>query len=165
MDLTTLKFRHLQARKASRTDAGAASSAAVLSRVLGDAETQAKNKPGTAQLDLIAGVTTAQRASLEKEVQDLTRLGRSPDTASRELEMLQALHDEVTQLKAQQDAKKAALLMSEAELAGVIRAAVAAVAAGATNIGAVMKILKAEYEGRYDGSVASRLAREAVAAT
>ncbi|SMB78077.1 GatB/YqeY domain-containing protein [Deinococcus hopiensis] len=161
MDLNTLKARHLQARKASRTDAKAASAAAVLSRVLGDAETQAKNRPGTAQLDLIAGVTTAQRASLEKEVQDLTRLGRSTDVARRELEVLQALHDEVTQLKAQQDAERAALLMSEAELAGVIRAAVAD---GATNIGAVMKLLKAQHEGRYDGGLASRLAKEAVAA-
>jgi len=160
MDLTTLKARHLQARKASRTDAGATSTAAVLSRVLGDAETQAKNRPGTAPLDLIAGVTTAQRASLEKEIQDLTRLGRSTDVARRELEVLQALHDEVTELKVQQDAKRAALLMSEAELTDVIRAAVAD---GATNIGAVMKLLKAQHEGRYDGSVASRLAREAVA--
>ncbi|MDB5046808.1 MAG: Yqey-like protein [Deinococcus sp.] len=132
----------------------------MLSWVLGDAETQAKNKPGTAQLDLIAGVTTAQRASLEQEAQDLTRLGRRTDAASRELSILQALHDEVTQLQAQQNAKKAALLMSEAELTDVIRAAIAA---GATNIGAVMKRLKAGDEGRYDGSVASRLAKDAVA--
>ena len=162
MDLTTLKSRHLQARKASRTDAdqGASATAAVLGRVMGDTETLAKNKPGTAQLDLIAGVTAAQRASLEKEVQDLTRLGRSTDVAGRELEILQALHDEVRGIKAQQDAEKAASLMSEAELTAAIRAAVTG---GATNIGAVMKLLKAQYEGRYDGAVASRLAREAIA--
>ncbi len=162
MDLTTLKSRHLQARKASRSDPMAAAEAAVLGRVLGDAENQAKNKPGTAQIDLIAGVTGAQRTSLEKEVQDLARLGRSTEVAGRELGVLQALHDEVAGIKAQQDAERSALLMSEAELTVAIGAAVAG---GATNIGAVMTRLKAQYEGRYDGSVASRLAREALAAT
>ena len=162
MDLTTLKARHLQARKAARTDPMAAAATAVLGRVLGDAENLAKNRPGSAQLDLIADVTGTQRASLEKEVQDLARLGRSTDVASRELGVLQALHDEVTGIKAHQDAEKLALLMSETELTAAITAAVTG---GATNIGAVMKELKAQHEGRYDGSVASRLAREALAAT
>ena len=162
MDLTTLKTRHLTARKAARTDPHAAAEAAVLGRVLGDAETQAKNKPATPQLDLIAGVTGAQRASLEKEVQDLGKLGRSTDVAGRELGILQALHDEVSGIKAQQDAEKSALLMSEADLSAAITAAVTG---GAGNIGAVMKVLKAQYGGRYDGAVASRLAREVLAGT
>ncbi|CAM4135878.1 hypothetical protein [Deinococcus marmoris] len=162
MDLTTLKARHLEARKAARTDPQAAATAAVLSRVLGDAETQAKNKPGMAHLDLIAGVTGAQRTSLEKEVQDLTKLGRNTEMATRELGILQALHGEVTAIKAQQDAEKSAALMSEPDLAGVIRGAIDA---GATNIGAVMNVLKTNHAGQYDGAVASRLAREALAAT
>lgn len=160
MDLTTLKARHLDARKAARTDPHAAATAAVLSRVLGDAETQAKNKPGTAQLDLIAGVTTSQRASLEKEVQDLIKLGRNTDVTSRELGILQALHDEVTRVKAQQEAEKSAALMSEPDLAGVIRGIIGA---GATHIGAVMNVLRTNHAGQYDGAVASRLAREALA--
>ncbi|UQN08850.1 GatB/YqeY domain-containing protein [Deinococcus sp. QL22] len=159
MDLNTLKARHLQARKASRTDADSAATAAVLSRVLGDAETQAKNKPGTAQIDLIAAVTTAQRTSLEKELQDLTRLGRDTATTSQELPILQALNDEILTLKAGQDAEKAASLMSEDELAGVIARAVAS---GADNIGAVMNVLKMDHAGQYDGSAASRLARQAL---
>ncbi|CAM4174872.1 hypothetical protein [Deinococcus marmoris] len=144
MDLTILKVRHPDVRKTTRTDPHAAATVAVLGRVLGDAETGAKNKPATPQLDLIAGVTGAQRASLEKEVQDLAQLGRSTDVAGRELGILQALQTEVTRVKAQQDAKKDA---------------------GTTNIGAVMNVLRTHHAGHYDGAVAGRLAREALSPT
>lgn len=51
--------------------------------------------------------------------------------------------------------------LSQDELAEAIRAAIAET--GATSLGPVMKVLGEKYAGRYDGKVASGLAREILA--
>lgn len=49
--------------------------------------------------------------------------------------------------------------LSEEELKGIISAAVSG---GASNIGAIMGVLNKDYKGRFDGKLASSLAKEAL---
>lgn len=155
MNLTILKARHVAARKQRDT-----AHAAVLGRVIGDIETQAKNRPGAEPGQLVAGVLADQVAAMLRERDQLAGLGRDTAQIDAELAVLQTLDTEVKQEQARVNAERLARHLSPEALEAAIREAVAG---GAENIGAVMKQLKARQEGDYDGRLASEIARRILA--
>ncbi|THF66716.1 hypothetical protein E7T06_20670 [Deinococcus sp. Arct2-2] len=155
MNLDALKAQHLNARKQKD-----AAHTAVLGRVIGDVETLAKNKPGTDQAQLIAGVLTDQLAALLREREQLAGLGRDTAQIDLELPVLQNLHTQATEAQRQAQAELSARQLSPEALEGAIREAVTQ---GAGNIGAVMQFLKTQHDGAYDGKLASETTRRILA--
>lgn len=119
MNLTTLKARHLIARKERN-----APQAAVLGRVIGDTETQVKNRPGTDQGALVTGVLADQLTAMLRERAQLAGLGRDTARVDVELAVLQALDTEVRQEQARVDAERLARQLSPEALEASVREAV-----------------------------------------
>lgn len=155
MNLETLKARHLSARKQKD-----AAHTAVLGRVIGDVETVAKNKPGTDQAVLITAVLTDQLSALTREREQLAGLSRDTAQIDVELPVLQALHSEATEAQRQAQAELSARQLSPGALEAAVREAVSQ---GAGNLGAIMKHLKAQHDGSYDGQLASATAKRVLA--
>jgi uncharacterized protein len=133
-----------------------------------NAARKAQNKPGTLLLSTILADVKNRRIELGHEPSDddvvdvlrkgikkrreaieLYDKGGRPELAEKERAEVRSLEQ---YLPAQVDAD---------ELRGAVRAAIAA---GATNIGAVMGRVLPQYKGRADGSVLSAIAREELAA-
>lgn len=155
MNLITLKAHHLIARKERN-----APQAAVLGRVIGDIETQVKNRPGADHGALVTGVLADQLTAMLRERDQLASLGRNTAGADAELAVLQALDTEARQERARLDAGRLARQLSPEALEAAIREAVEG---GATNIGAVMQRLKEQHDGNYGGRLASETARQVLA--
>ena len=133
-----------------------------------NAARKAQDKPGTLLLSTILADVKNRRIELgheptDDDVVDVLRKGIKKRREAIELydkgnrpELAQKERSEVSALEKYLPAQ-----VDPAELRNAIRAAIAA---GATNIGAVMGKVLPQYKGRAEGSVLSAIAREELAA-
>lgn len=135
---TLIKADSLSARK--NRDATAS---AVLTTLLGEVETMAKNIGHTPTDIEVQSVIK----KFIKNIDESTRANQSRGNT----EVVSTLTHEKALLE-----KYLPKQLSEAELMAIIAELVAA---GATNIGSLMKMLKQSYEGLYDGATASKIAK------
>lgn len=154
MKLSELKSMHIESRKAGEQGKPRK---AVLERIIGHVETTLKNRPGGDEELIVAQSAEQQVNMLNEEIGQRKSQGREVSSHEAELAIAKQLDDQLGAERRALEAEKAARQLSPEALETAIKGLIES---GASNIGAVMKGLKEQHEGNYDGKIASEITRK-----